>query len=145
MSQGRRYLIDVEHATIASVNHTASVAALRRRFGSAHVVRRIGSLEGQPDTTFVISIDGHEFTKHWNYVSTTDSIFKTRHGVGVGSTVAAFARYYGQVHRGEGEGASFLNLSARGYEFQVRVSDECFADVEHLGALPACAVQEILL
>jgi len=144
--QGDQFLVDLEHATIGAVSPKDSVRQLRAKFGAGNVIRTVGRLEGSPNVTFVVSIAGHKVVQHWNYVSTSDSAFKTKEGVGVGSTVADFARYYGEALRGEGEGASFLNFRpSGGAQFQVRVSDQCFAHVAHLKADKVCTVREILL
>ena len=103
-AQGDQFLVDLEHATIGSVSPKDSVRQLRAKFGAGNVIRTVGRLEGSPNVTFVVSIAGHKVVQHWNYVSTSDSAFKTKEGVGVGSTVADFARYYGEALRGEGEG-----------------------------------------
>src|SRR5207247_5823694 len=50
----------------------------------------------------------YEVHRHWNGFSFTDPTFRTKEGVGVGSTVADFDKAYGQSSFSEEEGCHWI-------------------------------------
>ncbi len=141
-----RFLINVEAKSIGSVTVNDSEPLLRKRFGAANVTKATENLEGDSSPIVVVSIDGHKLVKHWNHVSTADTTFKTKDGLGPGSSLAAFERVYGPESRGEGEGGWYVTFSiGKSTEFQVRVGDECFDKQLNLKRDSKCIVKEILL
>ena len=112
--------IDLDAGTIAGVSWRTPVEELRSRFGTENVRKEVRLLEGMPDTLYVISIGRHELTKHWNMVSTRDTVFVTANGLGAGSTIAELERVYGPAEMGEGEG-DYLRFDS----FSVQVPPEC--------------------
>ena len=141
-----RLLIDIEAKSIASVRVNDSLAQLRKRFGANNVAKAIESLEGDPSPIVVVAVDRHKLVKHWNHVSTDDSAFKTKEGLGPGSTLAAFEQTFGPASRGEGEGGWYVSFRiGKGDEFQVRVGDACLDKQLRLKRDCTCHVKEILL
>jgi hypothetical protein len=142
-----RVLVDMEARSIASVHTDTTVKQLQAEFGSANVVEGVETLEGDKSPLVIVTVDGHKVFKHWNHISTQDPAFRTREGLGVGSTVAAFERVFGPAARGEGEGGWYINfLLGKSTEFQVRVTPACFGNDGHLNDKdPGCIVRELLL
>jgi hypothetical protein len=141
-----RFLIDVEAKSIGSVRVNDSVPQLRKRCGAGNVTKASENLEGDSSPIVVVAVDGHKLVKHWNHVSTADPAFKTKDGLGPGSTLANFEQVYGPASRGEGEGGWYVNFSTgKSAEFQVRVSNECFDEKLSLKRGSKCVVKEILL
>ena len=113
--------IDLDAGTIAGVSWQTSVEEIRSRFGTDNVRQEIRSLEGMPDTLYVVSIAGHELTRHWNAVSTRDTAFVTTEGLGVGSTIAELEEAYGPTETGQSELGEYLRFGA----FSILIPDEC--------------------
>ena len=63
-------------------------------------------LEGQPSDVYVVRFGNHEVYRHWNAFSFKDPIFRTRDGLGVGSTIAEFETVYGKGQLIEAEGCA---------------------------------------
>ena len=141
-----KFLIDIDKKTIASVSMKDTLPQLREKFGSKNVTTATENLEGESQIIIIINLNGHKVIKHWNHLSTKDPIFRTKEDIGVGSSVAEFAKYYGKPSVGEGEGGPYLNFtSARGTEFQVEVSIKCIDFATGSVNYQKCIVKEILL
>ena len=141
-----RFLIDIATKSIGSVRVNDSLPQLRRRFGASNVAKTTENLEGDRSPIVVVAVDGHKLVKHWNHVSTNDPAFKTKEGLGPGSTLAAFEQTFGPASRGEGEGSWYVNFRiGKSDEFQVRVGDACFDEQLRLKRDSTCVVKEILL
>src|SRR5438445_13024650 len=65
-------------------------------------------LEGEPSGLWVVSFGKYEVHRHCNGFSFTDPTFRTKEGVGVGSTVADFDKAYGQSSFSEEEGCHWI-------------------------------------
>lgn len=94
-----RFLIDIEAKSIGAVRVSDSFPQLRKRFGANNVAKSTENLEGNPSPIVVVAVDGHKLVKHWNHVSTDDPAFKTKEGLGPGSTLAAFEQVFGPASR----------------------------------------------
>jgi len=141
-----RFLIDIAAKSIGSVRVDDSLPQLRRRFGANSVAKTTENLEGDASPIVVVAVDGHKLVKHVNHMSTNDPAFKTKEGLGPGSTLAAFEQTFGPASRGEGEGSWYVNFRiGKSDEFQVRVGDACFDEQLRLKRDSTCVVKEILL
>jgi hypothetical protein len=139
ITQSDRYLIDLKNRTIAGIRVNDSIEQIRKKFGRANVKRIIEEDEDQPAAAYVSSIEGYTFTKHsWGF-SVDDSIFRTKEGLGVGSTVADFAKYYPNSKPSDRE-IEFITFVSSDEEtqFMVNVGEEC-----HRMISGDCVIKEI--
>jgi hypothetical protein len=144
INQPSKYLIDLENRTVAGIRVDDSIEQIRKKFGRANVKRIVEEEEDHPVEAYIISIEGYAFTKHsWGF-SVDDSIFRTKEGLGVGSRVADFAKYYPDIVPSdrEIEFISFTSSDER-TQFKVNVGEECYRRLSN-GEIPGdCIVKEI--
>ncbi len=113
----------------------------------------LAALVAALSVTVAGSVQGDQFLVDLEHatigaVSPKDSVRQLRAKFGAGNVIRTVGRLEGSpnVTFVVSEGASFLNFRpSGGTQFQVRVSDQCFAHVAHLKADKVCTVREILL
>jgi len=104
---GEHLVVDMAAGTVGGVNLRQTGPELKKTLGS-RVKRTTEELEGEPSNLWVISFGKHEVHRHWNGFSFTDPAFRTKEGVGVGSTVVDFDKTYGQSSFSEEEGCHWI-------------------------------------
>jgi hypothetical protein len=100
-------LVDMTAGTVGGIDLGLSGPELKKKLGS-RVKKTTELLEGEPSEVWVISFGKYKIHKHWNGFSFTDVAFRTKEGVGVGSTVADFDRTYGESAFSEEEGCHWI-------------------------------------
>ena len=106
-SAGEVLLVDMAAGSIDGVDLRQSGPELKNRLG-VRVRKTTELLEGQPSDMWVVAFGKHKIHKHWNGFSFIDAAFRTKEGVGVGSTVADFDRAYGLSSFSEEEGCHWI-------------------------------------
>src|SRR3989454_11383559 len=106
-SAGEVLLVDMAAGTVEGVDLRQPGLELKKRLGS-RVRKTTEELEGEPSDLWVVSFGKYEVHRHWNGFSFTDPTFRTKEGVGVGSTVADFDKAYGQSSFSEEEGCHWI-------------------------------------
>ena len=106
-SAGEVLLVDMAAGTVEGVDLRQPGLELKKRLGS-RVRKTTEALEGEPSDLWVVSFGKHKVHRHWNGFSFTDPAFRTKEGVGVGSTVADFDKAYGQSSFSEEEGCHWI-------------------------------------
>jgi len=104
---GGHILVDMAAGTVDGVDLRQTGPELKKRLGS-RVRKTTEELEGEPSDLWVVSFGKYEVHRHWNGFSFTDPTFRTKEGVGVGSTVADFDKAYGQSSFSEEEGCHWI-------------------------------------
>jgi len=99
-------LVDFENGTVGGVNLRQDGKSLERRLGPGRVYKTTEVLEGQPTDVYVVRFDDHEVYRHWNAFSYKDPIFRTKEGLGPGSSIAEFETIYGKGELLEAEGCA---------------------------------------
>jgi hypothetical protein len=100
-------VVDLTAGTVAGVDMNQSGPALKKKLG-ARVKKTTEQLEGEPSELWIVFFGKAEVRKHWNGFSFTDPVFRTKEGLGVGSTVADFDKTYGQSTFSEEEGCHWI-------------------------------------
>jgi len=106
-SDSTQIIVDMAAGTVGGVDLSQRGADLKRTLG-VRVRKTTEQLEGEPSELWVVSFGKQEVHKHWNGFSFTDPVFRTREGLGVGSTVADFDKAYGQSSFSEEEGCHWI-------------------------------------
>ena len=106
-SGSEHILVDMAAGSVDGVDLRQSGPELKNRLG-VRVRKTTELLEGQPSDMWVVAFGKHKIHKHWNGFSFTDAAFRTKEGVGVGSTVADFDRAYGLSSFSEEEGCHWI-------------------------------------
>ena len=97
-------IVDVRAGTVDEIDLRQSGPSLLAKLGS-RVKKTTELLEGgEPNDLFIVSFHGHEIRKHAVAFSFTDPVFRTKEGLGVGSTVEEFEKIYGRAVFSEAEG-----------------------------------------
>ncbi len=128
---GDTLVVDLATHTIAAIWMDQEGDVIRRQVGPAHVVVQTERREGNAVNVDVIALCGHEVRRTGDRisggVSWTDPVFRTREGLGVGSTLAAFDTVYGRGEAIAEEGNSVRYYPPEGgTHFFLDVSDGCF-------------------
>ena len=116
-------LVDFENGTVGRVNLRQDGESLERRLGPGRVYKTTEVLEGQPNDVYVVRFGDHEVYRHWNAFSYKDPIFRTKEGLGPGSSIAEFETIYGKGELIEKEDcAIYFRTDARVGQFAVNCS-----------------------
>ena len=99
-------LVDFENGTVGGVNLRQDGESLKRWLGPGRVYKTTELLEGRPNDVYVVRFGDHEVYRHWNAFSYKDRIFRTKEGLGPGSSIAEFETIYGKGEILEKEGCS---------------------------------------
>jgi hypothetical protein len=101
--------------------------------------------EGERDTIYVLNINGHKLIKYWNAICIEDKIFKTKEGLGVGSSLKEFDDVYGKGTLEDVDGGYRVQHSIRdkNITFDLSVSQECFHSQNYSTANKHCKVKQI--
>jgi hypothetical protein len=89
-------IVDFVSGTVGGVKIRGNIADITKAIGAQRISKSIEYLEGQPSDLYIISFDNHKISHHGYAFSYTDPIFKTKEGLGIGSKVKDFNRFYGQ-------------------------------------------------
>jgi hypothetical protein len=106
-SGSEHILVDMAAGTVDGVDLRQSGPELKKKLG-ARVTKTTELLEGEPSDVWVIAFGKRAIHRHWNGFSFTDAAFRTKEGVGVGSTVADFDKAYGLSSFSEEEGCHWI-------------------------------------
>ena len=104
---GDSIAVNITAVTVDGVDLTQCGPELEAKLGS-RVVKATEMPEGDPSDLWVISFGGHRIFRHWNGISFTDAVFRTKEGLGVGSTVRDFEKVYGESVLSEAEGCRWF-------------------------------------
>jgi hypothetical protein len=97
-------IVDFQSGEVDGVNFRDPVDKIKAALGPSAVKEETEELEGESTKVYVISFTGHKVYKHWNAFSWRDSIFVTKEGLKVGSSLADFDKLYGVGQIGASEG-----------------------------------------
>jgi len=118
-------IVDFASGTVRGVKVRGLITDIEQAIGVSRIKKKIEYLEGEPSVVYVILFGNHKIYSHWNAFSYTDPIFKTKEGLGVGSKVADFNRFYGKGRIAESEGP--------GVAIYYRISDKQFClETDHI-------------
>ena len=144
INQPNKYLIDLENRAIAGIRGDDTIEQIRKKVGRTNVRQITEELEDQPIKAYVISIGGHTITKDFGSFAVEDSIFKTKEGLGVGSKIAEFTKYYPKLITSDSDNEYLTFMSANEKtQFMVKVAVGCYQRLSN-GEIPGdCVVKEI--
>ena len=125
---GRSVPVDLRARTVAGMSLDMAPERLIQLLGAARVRGDTAYPEGHASAVYDVEFCGHIVRRHWNSVSWTDSTFRTREGLGVGSRIEDFDREYGKGEGTWGEGPS-VRYSPPGMtaHFFLDAGGQCFA------------------
>ena len=128
----KEHQINLAARQIGGIAFAGTLAQIRNQLGNNTIQvipRDFVSDQGDRvvDTLWVISISGHEFTRFSSPIEVLiqDSVFRTREGLGVGSTVQEFVDHYGIPKFHEEDIGYTLTFTAFNLRLSVYVSPEC--------------------
>lgn len=96
-------LVDLRAATFDGINFRQDLRVFDAMVASGRARKSIEELEGDPSDVYIIPFGTHELYRHWNALSFKDPIFRTEAGLGIGSTVAEFEKFFGKGRFAESE------------------------------------------
>lgn len=100
-------VVDLAAGTVAGIDMNQSGPVLKQKLG-ARVRKSTEQLEGEPSELWIVLFGKAEIRKHWNGFSFSNPVFRTKDGLGVGSTVEEFDKAYGPSTFSEEEGCHWL-------------------------------------
>ena len=89
-------VVNFANGVIGDVRIRDDIKDIKRAIGNKRVKKSQELLEGLPSDLYILSFGTHKVFKHWNAFSYKDLVFKTKEGLGVGSKVDDFNRFFGQ-------------------------------------------------
>ncbi len=146
---GDPLVVDLSAHTIAAIWMDRAGDVIRGQVGPENVVVQTERPEGHPVDVDVIALCGHEIRRTGDRisggVSWRDPVFRTREGLGVGSTLAAFDTAYGRGQAIAEEGNSVRYFPPEGgTHFFLNVSDACFGfNGHHVEVDRSCRVLRV--
>lgn len=121
-------VVDFRARTIGGVPMDTTLARVTELLEPNSVTADTLYFEGQAFRVYVLDFCGHKVRRLGTAVSWTDAVFRTLEGLGTGSQVREFDRYYGEGQGTWGEGYLVRYGSPGGrIDVVVNASDNCFA------------------
>lgn len=106
-SDSKQIIVDMTAGTVGGVDLSQSGPDLKKKLG-VRVKKTTEQMEGEPSELWIVFFGKQQVHKHWNGFSFTDPVFRTKEGLGVGSTVADFDNAYGRSTFSEEEGCHWI-------------------------------------
>jgi hypothetical protein len=149
---GRAYQIDLASRRIDGINFTGTLSQIRGQLGkNAIQVLPRDAISDQGDrvidTLWIISISGHEIIRYSKRASilVEDSFFRTKEGLGVGSSIQEFVDHYGIPRFHEEDIGYTLIFKVYGLELQVYIDPDCNCQHDFATLDKQCSVSNFII
>jgi hypothetical protein len=120
-------IVDFVKGTVGVVRLRDEGESLLKKLRADRVKKEVEYPEGDPTDVYIVTFGSHKVYRHWNAFSFTDPVFRTKDGLGVGSTIKDFEKVYGKAELKESEGGAGFEFSSPDLQFFVLLNE---SDVE---------------